>query len=232
MPVLDKIEYDAPKKGASDIQTIPVKGTVVSRYAKACDEMKQAEATMQELAGQLQEAGVAYVFKQNIQAHGQPMLMISSVNLVDKDSEAVPEGTVDRVQFSWSRKNLKNDPKQVKAVFESIRTIADEPVKTGDYVEDVVVCAFDTKVFLTKNDKGEAKFDEKKYLAFTKAIAEVAKDLKVPMPLTSSKKLVPKPDFHDRRFADFDFEANETLAGTLPTSVSLEVIRATQPETK
>ena len=227
--VLDKIEYQTPTKGKSDIQTIPVKGTVVSRYAQACDDMKTAQASIKALAPQLQEAGINYVFEQNIKHGGQPTEMVSSVNLVDKDSADKPEETVDRVQFSWSRKNLKNDPKQVKAAFETLRDRDGQPVKVEDYCEDKVVCDFDTKVFLTKKD-GEAKFDPEKYRAFMEAIEAVAKKFKVPMPLTSAKVLVPKADFHDRRFKDFDFETNEQLAGILPTSLALEAIRPVPAE--
>ena len=120
--VLDTIESEPQKKGKSDIQTIPVKGTTVSRYAQACDDKKQAEKTMKELVPLLQEAGVEFVFTQNAAREGRPQEMISSVNLVDKASASAAEGTVDRVQFSWTRRDLKSDPKQVKSFFGMIRT--------------------------------------------------------------------------------------------------------------
>ena len=94
----------------------------------------------------------------------------------------------------------------------------------------MVVSKFDAKVFFTANKAGELKFDDAKYKAFVDAIATVAKKLGVAMPLTSVKVLVPKADFHDRRFADFDVETNKQLSGVLPTSLSLEAIRPTPAE--
>lgn len=228
--ILDSIETEAQKKGKSEVQVIPVKGTVVSRYAQACDDKKQAEGTIKELAPQLQEAGVKFVFGQNVEHGGRTKEMISSVNLVDKDSEQAAEGTVDRVQFSFVRKDLKNDDAQVKAVFSRLRNVQGKPVKWEDYCEWEIVSKFDTKVFMKKDAAGTPKFNEERYKAFMEAIKEVAEKFKVPMPLISTKVLVPKPDFHDRRFADFDYEANLTLMSVLPTSLSLEAVRATPAE--
>lgn len=224
------IPFEAPTKSESKIMTVPVKGDIVSRYAAACDAVTQAEAIKTELAPQLQEIGVRAVFSHNMEVSATPKAMISSVNLVDKTHEDDAE-TVDRVMCSWVRKDLKNDPNAVKAMFATIAATkgvkkAEQPNYWQNYCEEVVSAKFDAKVFNGK----DGKFDRSRYDLFVKALEAVCKQLGVPMPLTPTKVIAPKEGFHDRRFQDFDLETNMLLAAVLPTSTALKAIRATPVE--
>jgi len=226
---LDSIPTKSSKKETSTIETIPVKGNAVSRYAQACDDQKKAEAVKAECAPVLQEAGLLHVFEHNVEATSATEL-ISSVNLVDKaDSE--DQETVDRVQFTWSRKNLKNDPEAVKAAFLQVTTKDGLPAKWDDYCEWQLEAAFDASIFMEKDPRTKKKkFQQARYDAFMEALKTVCAEHKVDMPLSLTKKLVPKEDFHERRFKDFDVDANLALLGALPNSIALEAIRPVESE--
>lgn len=230
--ILDNIPVATQAKSSKPtVKTVAVVGTSVSRFAKADSEAKAAKALMTELSPTLQEVGVAHVFQTNSDCSNDPKALISSVNLVDANIVNGSHVDVDgspRVQFSWVKRNLKNDPKAVEAAFKRITNLDGKAVAMEDYCHWAVKGEFNTEVFSTKNPTtGDMEFDENKYKKFVAAIEKVAKALKVEMPLTCSKVLVPKPDFHQRRFRDFDVKTNVLLMSVLPTSLALEAITDT-----
>jgi hypothetical protein len=221
------IPFEVPSKVKTSLMTVAVKGDVVSRYAEACDQIVKAEAIKDELAAQLQETGLRAVFNHNIAVADTPKAMISSVNLVDKTHED-DEDSVDRVMFTWVRKDLKNDPNAVKSAFVAIA--AENDVKRAEqagywsnYCEEVVSAKFDAKVF----NGADGKFDRNRFDKFVKAIDGVCQELGVTTPLTASKIIAPKAGFHDIRFQEFGLETNMLLTAVLPTTTSLKAIRAT-----
>jgi hypothetical protein len=226
--VLDSIPEKQAKTTKSSIKTVSMKGDTVSRFAKAKEDLEAAQREMTELAPRLQENGLKYVFTINCENCDKPKEMISSVNFIDADQvngDGLPKPEASRVQFSWVKRNLKNDPEAVKAMFGRVTNMDGKPVNWEDYCEWQVGATFDDKVFVSKNAEGQAFFDEKKYTTFMKAIAKVAQQLKVAVPLSLFKTFAPKADFHQRRFKDFDAETNLQIMSVLPTSVALEAIR-------
>lgn len=213
---IDLPEADA-KKAKTTIKTVPVPGDIVTRFNEARDQIDKATEVINELKPDLHDAGLQAVFTHNVEHADDPKQIISSVNLLDSASGEI-------VQFSWSRKNLKNDPKQVSTEFKGIRRTDGKKADINDYAAYAPVTKFDEKVFIV-----DGKFSQQRYDAFMAALNTVAAKFKVENPLSCGKVLLPKPDFHEKRWAEFDVETNRVLHTVLPTQVSLEPIR---PEKK
>ena len=200
------------KKSSNNIPSVPVEGDTVTRYNEACDQIDKAEAVINELKPVLHEVGLQAVFEHNVAHASEPKEILSSVNLTDSEGEVC--------QLSWTRKDLKNDKAQVQAEFNRLRTVEGKKADVNEFAGFEPVAKFDAKVFVV-----DGKFDEKRYKAFMDAIAKVAKGFNVDNPLSCTKVLKPKPDFHDRRWQVFDVEANLAIQTVLPTQVNLKPIR-------
>ena len=216
MPKLANINLpDATsKKAKSTIKTIAVEGDIVTRFNEARDQIDKATEVIEELKPDLRDAGLEAVFSHNHEHAGDSKALISSVNLTDLKSGEI-------VQFSWTRKNLKNNAKQVNEEFKHLRTVAGKKADINDYAGYTVLAEFDTKVFNDEN----GKFSQDRYDAYIKALCEVSEKFRVMCPLSCSKVLKPKADFHDRRWQDFDVETNLAIQTVMPTQVNLEPIR-------
>lgn len=209
------------KKSSNNIPTIEVDGDTVTRYNEACDQMDKAEAVINELKPVLHEAGLQAVFEHNVEHAGQPKEIISSINLVDRREEGdEDEAERQKVQMSWTRKDLKNNAAQVEAEFKRLRTVDGKKADINLFAGYEVVAKFDAAVFMV-----DGKFNRERYDAFVEAMKEVSARFNVDNPLTCGKVLKPKPDFHDRRWSQFDVEANLTIQTVLPTQVNLKPIR-------
>lgn len=200
------------KKSSNNIPTIEVDGDTVTRYNEACDQMDKAEAVINELKPVLHEAGLQAVFEHNVGHADDPKAILSSVNLTDSEGEVC--------QFSWTRKDLKNNAEQADAEFRRLRRADGKKADVNEFAGFEPVAKFDAKVFMV-----DGAFDKKRYNAFMQAIAKVAKSFNVDNPLSCIKVLKPKPDFHDRRWQAFDVEANLVIQTVLPTQVNLKPIR-------
>ena len=205
----------AQKKSKSSIETVEVKGDTVARYNEACDQIDKAELVVKELKPTLLEAGLSAIFRHNCTNPTDPKARVSSVNLIDDDPDAV-----ETLRVTWQRKNLKNDPKVVLAEFNSLRTVDDKKVNINDYAGYEVVADFDASVF-TVNDR----FDQERFDAYVEALTLVSERFGVAMPLSCSKVLVPKSDFHEKRWSTFDVETNFVIQSVLPTQVNMTPIR-------
>lgn len=208
------------KKAKSNIKSVPVEGDIVTRFNEARDQIDKATELINELKPDLHEAGLQAVFEHNVEHADDPKQIISSVNLLDESNGEI-------VQFSWSRKNLKNDPKQVVAEFKGVRRVDGKKADINEYAAYAVVAKFDDKVFIV-----DGKFSQTRYDAFMAALDTVSAKLKVENPLSCGKVLLPKADFHERRWSEFDVETNLAIHSVLPTQVSLEPIRPEKPEDK
>jgi len=221
----------AAKKAASTIPTIYVHGDTVARYNEARDQVDKATEVMNELKPTLIDEGLQAVFDHNSQHAGDSKAQISSVNLMDRlpdedeaDGRSVAEALKEVCMFSWLRKDLKNNPKQVEAEFNRLRKVDGKKANINDYAGYEVVAQFNTDVFMV-----DGKFNKERYVAFITALKEVSEQFEVDMPLTCAKVLKPKADFHDKRWQDFDVESNIALQAVLPTQCNLKPIR---PEAK
>jgi hypothetical protein len=181
---------------------------------------------MKELASSMLVAGIRAVFDNNCEHARDPKSIISSVNLVDQPLDGaapVPEDKQELCMMSWTRKDMKNDPKVVEAQFARLRTTTDKLANVNNYATFEPVAEFDSGVFMVGG-----KFNQERYDTIMQALDEVSTELGVPNPLSCSKVLKPKADFHDIRWAMFDLEANLAIQTVLPTQVNLKPIR---PET-
>lgn len=200
------------KKSRTNIPSISVEGDTVTRYNDACDQIDKAEAVINELKPVLHEAGLQAVFTHNVEHASDPKAILSSVNLTDEEGEVC--------QFSWTRKDLKNDAAQADAEFKRLRTVDGKKADINACAGYEVVAAFNAKVFMV-----DGKFSRERYDAFVEALKAVSTRFNVDNPLTCGKVLKPKPDFHDRRWSEFDVEANLAIQTVLPTQVNLKPIR-------
>lgn len=200
---------------ATTVMSHPIEGNKVTRFNEARDAIKLATETINELRPDLLKVGMQVVFEYNCD-NATP---VSSVNLTE-------DKTGEIVQFSWSKKNNKNNHKQVATQFEAIRNVDGKKVNVNDYTHWVPVADFDVSVFMVKDE-----FDKERYAAYMEALEEVSTRFGVKNPLTCVKVLEPRADFHTRRWQDFDLKTNLAIQVVLPTTLTLEAIRP-EPKSK
>ena len=211
LAIIDLPDVD-DKKAKSSIPSVKIEGDAVTRYNEARDQVDAATEVMNLLKPTLIEAGLQAVFEHNTKHADDSKAILSSVNLTDEEKEVC--------MFTWTRKDLKNAPKQVETEFNRLRMVDGKKANINDCAAFEVVAKFDTGVFMV-NDK----FNPQRYEAFVDAMAAVAAEYEVENPLSCAKVLVPKADFHDKRWALFDVEANIVIQSVLPTQVNLKPIR-------
>ena len=214
----------ADKKAKSSIPTFFIPGDTVARFNEARDQVDRGTEVMNELKPTLIEAGLQAVFTHNSAHAENTKAQISSVNLMDRlpDEEQQPdeEQPKEVCMFSWTRKNTANNPKQVEAEFNGLRTLHGKRANINDYAGYEVVAKFDASVFMVGG-----KFSQERFNAYMVALAEVSARFEVDNPLSCGKVLVPKPDFHERRWSDFDVVSNIAIHSVLPTQCNLKPIR-------
>lgn len=203
---------EADAKSRSNIQAVAIEGDAVTRFNDARDQIDKATEVINEIQPVLREAGLKAVFTHNCEHAVEPKALISSVNLTDDEGEVV--------QFSWTKKDLKNNSKAVSAEFDRVRNLQGKKVDKNAYVGYEVAATFDTDVFMVSGT-----FNMERYEAFMTALNEVSAVYQVPNPLTCGKVLKPKADFHARRWQDFDLDTNLQLQMVLPTQVNLKPLR-------
>jgi len=212
----------ADKKAKNGIPKVSIPGDAVTRFNLARDLVDRGQATMNELKPELQKAGLEAVFAYNSVHANDPTKLISSVNLVGQ----LPEGDTatpdvpEMVQFTWTKKNLASDSTQVEAEFNRILTTAGKKPNINNYYGFEIAATFDTAVFMVGG-----KFNEDRYKAFMEALKAVSETFEVPNPLSCAKNWTAKPDFHERRWTQFDLETNLELQTVLPTQLNLKPIR-------
>lgn len=216
---LSDIPTETKKKSKNNVPVLAVNGGVVRQYAEASDAKEQAEATMLSTGSQLKQLALDYVLRHNV---AKPATAIKSVNLIAVEDEGQDTDAINRVQFSFTKKVSSPDPDLLKGVFRSLKTKSGDDAKWSDYLEWSISAQFDTSVFLSPVT---GKFSSERYDRFVAALQAVCDEFGVDMPLACTKKLVPKDDFEDRRFTDFDLDANSAILAALPNVVSLKAIR-------
>lgn len=195
----------AQKKAAkSKVPEVRVSGHRITEFAKAKHAEKEAKATVAELEPEIRRIAVAKYLSSRC---GSAPIDSSSIKLEDD------YGSV--VRFDFKDQYKVADPVAVEALFE-----AEFAKDCNDYVQEVMEVKFDNSVFL--DAKGE--FSQDRFNRFNAAIAAAAAALQVPNPLSSVRKVVPKINFHARRFVDFDKEENSRIFETLPNTVAFSVL--------
>ncbi len=220
-----------------EIPVIRIDGDTCKRFNEAKKQIKDAEAVVKELQGVIHEQAKTAIFAHNCDPNC--LQMLTSVKLQDvsydeeddKHETPIP-GEVTRVSFTSKYNNC--DTEQVDATFSSFAPVPDG--KGGkvhrdinNYVVETIKAKFDDSVFMD----AEGNFDLAAYNKFRTAIEKVAKELgmvdaetgKVKSPLGTQRVLVVKPDFHERRFKDFNEEENFTLSNVLPNTIQCAPVR-------
>jgi hypothetical protein len=188
----------AMKKG--DIPTILVDGDYPTRYNEAAAVMKDAEELMKDLKPVMLPDALAELFRHNSE---RPWDAISSVKLQDDAEE------VTRVTFTSKYSTVA--PAIAEALFGEIRTKAGKKPDINDYLVRTMVGTFDSTVFLG----ADGRFDKTRYEKIFSALEAVAKELGIVNPLSTSETVQPLPDFHNRRWMDFDLETNQKISGVV-----------------
>jgi hypothetical protein len=221
--IFDSIPTKTEKTKKSSIPLCVVPGGIIARYVDACDRETAAKAEKEEMAADLVVKGLRRVFAHNCENPGAPL---ASVNLVSaEESEELDVSKRERVQFSWSVKNLKNDPAHAAAVIASLVDKNGKPVDPKSCVEWQLAAEFDTNVF-----KVEGKFNEARAKRIIEALKIVSEELGIENPVSFTKTLVPKADFQEKRFERFDLETNLTIFSVLPNGTTLKPIRPVKVE--
>lgn len=229
-------EVETPaKKG--EIPVVKIDGDTCKRFNEAKKAIKDAEGVINELQGVIHEQAKQAIFAHNcdpncLQALTSVKLQDQSYDEEDEEKKNPIPGEVTRVSFTSRYNNC--DTEQVDAAFGSFDPVPDG--KGGkvhrdinDYVVETIAAKFDDSVFMD----ADGNFDLVAYNKFRLAIEKVAKELgmvdaetgKVKSPLGTKRVLKVKPDFHDRRFRDFNEEENFTLTNVLPNTIQCAPVR-------
>ena len=200
------IVRNVAEKGS--IPTILIEGDYAQKYNEAAAKVKEAEELVAELKPLMRPVALDELYERNAQ---KPWDAISSVKLEDE------EGGVTRVTFMGKYSAIPEVAvDEVEAVFGEIKTRAGKTPNINDYLVRTMVGKFDTNAFIGP----DGRFSKERYEAITAALETVCQRLQIANPLSTAEVITPIPDFHARRWVDFDAEANKRLTKALPNQVS------------
>jgi len=182
------VETAKPTK--ESVPVITVENSAVTRFNQAKSQLKEAEAIVEELEPVIKQLGLKHIFKHNVE---QPTAPWTSVKLEDKN-------TGEKCRVSATSAYVIANPDNVEQAFTALGK------DSGDYAQFVTKSAFNDKVFIVGNE-----FNQDVYAAYKSAIDAVTATLKAQgvlpssaeSPLSSKQVVMPKPDFHDKRWAAF-----------------------------
>jgi hypothetical protein len=195
---------------------------LVSVYCEAEANLKEATAIVDSLKPMVCNHGVIQIIDHNCSAPHNPW---TSVKIKDV---TFPEGEdPGAARVSSTVKYKFGSADAVSLVFDALRDKAvsagmaeDEAKKkynVNDYIQETVVASFDNKFFLNK----EGDFDQKRYDMVQAALDTVAKKLNATNPLTCKTVVLPKPDFHEKRYSNFTAEENLRIHSVMPNVCSV-----------
>lgn len=218
-----------------EIPVVQLEGDTCKRFNEAKKQIKDAEAVINELQKIVHSHAMTAIFAHNCDPNClQPLtsVKLQDIEVDEEDGTKRTPGEVTRVSFTARYNNC--DTAQVDATFSNFAPVSDG--KGGkvhrdinEYVVETIAAKFDDSVFMD----AEGNFDLAAYNKFRLAIEKVAKDLgmidaetgKVKSPLGTKRVLKVKPDFHERRFRDFNEDENFTLANVLPNTIQCAPVR-------
>lgn len=216
------------KKTAGTLGVVELPGDDVKKFNEAKRAMAEAEVTIKEIGPRIQAAGLEAIFQHNCSPDTLEPIKSVKVQGMEVDPEnpkgdPIP-GAICRVSFTSKYNNC--DAGQVDATFAAFEPVGDPPMPRdiNDYVVETVAAKFDDTIWLNP----DGSFNKAIYDKFRIAIERVANELgikdelqKVRNPLMTSRKVIVKPDFHEKRFLEFNPDENKVLTEVLPNTVQL-----------
>jgi hypothetical protein len=212
---LKKIAVAAPSaevKGKSNIVTVPVApgekdrdNDLVARYVTAYEDVKTAEGLVKELRPRLLALGQPALFQLNKGKNAEPA---SSIKLTDSTGAQVRVTMQDKYS-TFTEAGVE----PLVAILESPLMGVKDP---NNYLVETLAAKFDDSIFTVDGNFSQARYD-----AIKAAMDTVAAKLKIPSPLTVTKVVRLKDDFHVRRNVDFTPEQNLTLAEYAKQTITL-----------
>ena len=182
--------------------------TPVASFVKADQQEKAGKALKALLKPLLAKAALRKLYPFNV-AH--PTGAVTSVNLVDKDGVADKEHAYAQFQF---RNSYSPVAIGVAERMLSEQLDVDDP---NIHLVEVVTARFNDEIFV----KPDGGFNVSLFNKMRRAVAEVAKEAGVEVPLLMEKMIIPKEDFHGRRWLDFpSAEEQAILTDILPNSTA------------
>jgi len=186
----------------TDAEGVAKQVPLITEFNKAKLAMKDAEAKVKEMEPEVKKLGVLEWIKANVdKGPGEPL---SSVKLIDPNGSELRLTGQDRYPLA--------DAEPVDVLF--TETLHED---INQYVQFTLKAAFNSKVFLD----ADGDFQEEIYEQFNQACAAVAKKLGVANPLSATKVLQPKPQFHKERWVNFNVVQNRQLFDVLPNVVTM-----------
>lgn len=206
-PKLDplKVKFIIAPSKKGELPTLLVEGDYPSRFNEAAAIKKKAEELMDDMRPIMLPDAMAELYRHN---EDRPWDPISSVKLKD-GSESV-------TRITFINRYSGTSPVIAEALFGGIKKKDGTVPDINNYLARTIRATFDSTVFLGP----DGKFDAKRYEKFSSAIAAVAQSLGVPNPLSSMETVLPLPDFHSRRWLDFDASTNVKITEVLPNQIN------------
>lgn len=203
-PIKVKSITKPTKKG--EIPTIMVEGNCAEQYNEYHAIEEDAKGQQKELKRVMTPEAITELFKRNSE---KPWEAISSVKLQDETD------SVTRITFMAKYSDVQ--PVVVEALFNVIKTVKGEKPNVNDYFCRTMVGEFNNDVFLN----AEGRFDQKRYDAIMKALADVCREEGIQAtPLATKEVVRPLPDFHNRRWMDFGPKTNEQITAVVPNQIN------------
>lgn len=194
---------------------------LVQAFNDASVQLDKAQAARDQLEPHLKLMGVSFITSHNC---GSPLDPWTSVSLEDQVGDKSRISSTSR--YSFANGDL------IGATFEAMKAVARHPdarnveatkefdakYDVNEYVQETLVAAFDNKFFLDK----DGNFSKARYDAVNAAMDVVAKKLACPNPVSYKTVVLPKPDFHAKRYQLFSVEENTKISAVLPNVVSIK----------
>lgn len=200
-----KVKATQIAPGSDGIPVVPIEGDLIAAYNEADKKEKDGKKEKDALRDDIVAIAVEDIFERSCKDPAKPTL---TVKLTDEEGQSL------RVEFA--DKYGPVDPKQVVRLFAGKVLPDGAKANVNDYVHEVVVVKFDSKVFLDK----EGKFSQRKYDKYLMAVSDVALEEGDPCPLDSSKTVVAKDTFHADRWRDFpSVKMQADIFGVLENSI-------------
>jgi len=207
------VAADASDSKKSSIPTAVIEGDLVSSFNDAIRRKKEAEDDANECREEVLKAGVPLLIAHNTDHADHP---VASIVITDAEESSL------RLTFMNKYQALTPD-----AAEELCKTLADgdEVPDVNQYFQEVVKPVLDVGIFYVSG-----KFDDGVFNAYQAAITRVTSELiargklmpGTPSPLLGKRVVEPKPDFHQRRWVDFNSDAQQkTIYKHVPNTVTL-----------
>jgi hypothetical protein len=204
----------ASKKG-SKLPELATKG--VARYVEIEAQFKVLDAELKLAKVSLAKAGSTGVIKHNVSA----VEPVSSVRLYETVKvEETGELARSEVVVSFQDRYSVANPEAAESLFEAMGK------DVNSYVHETAAVKFNSDIFIVNGEFNQKVFDVIN-ASVKKAVEDLVKKKVLPegavSPLATSTVVVPKPDFHARRFKDFTVEENESITEVLKNTVTIKV---------